>query len=176
MRKTILIILPIVFLFSVLIIRMNVNSDAHTDIVDSGHLYASWDTMEYDKCVAIWLIKRFVDTEAEFVFHPGGTEIQEGIVFDVPGADWSRQHRKCTSDCILETLTMDDPAALKMVKMAHDVELNFWQLDSFPEAQKSFQEVMTMLEKEMTHKERIDEILKYFDQMYLSLKENQKSN
>src|SRR4030042_5635946 len=65
----------------------------------NAHIYASWDLMEFDKCVSAWLIVRFVDSDAEFVFHPQGTEVAEGVVFDVPGAEWSRKHRQCTSDC-----------------------------------------------------------------------------
>ena len=136
----------------------------------NSHIYASWDKMEYDKSVAIWLIKRFYDKEATFVFFPSETVIEEGTVFDVPGAAWSRQHRKCTSDCILDSMNIDDEAVEKIVKIAHNVELNFWQLDSFPEAQKSFEEIMTILNKSENMELRIQEVIKYFDEMYLSLK------
>ena len=136
----------------------------------SEHIYASWDTMEYDKCVAIWLIKRYYDTQAQFVFYPKDTDITEGIVFDVPGAAWSRQHRKCTSDCILEELKTTDPVVIKIVKMAHDVELNFWQLDAFPESQISFEEVRGISDSFGNMELCVEAVVKYFDQLYLSLK------
>ena len=96
---------------------------SHTPVTKSNeqdaakeHVYASWETMEFDKCVAAWLIVRFLDPEAEFVFFPKGTEITEGIVFDVPGADWSRKHRRCTSQCIWDSINKPDPAALFIFK------------------------------------------------------------
>lgn len=111
------------------------------------HIYASWDTMEFDKCVAAWLIVRFIDKNAEFVFYPQGTEISQGILFDVPGANWSRKHRKCTSQCILESIDKPDRAIEKIVSIASKVELNFWQLDRWPEAQECFYRVKKMTEE-----------------------------
>lgn len=171
MKKTLLLILPPLIIILIIFSLNKGKTDEINAQIQSNHTYASWDTSEYDKCVAIWLIIRFVDTEAEFIFYPNGTEIQEGIVFDVPGATWSRQHRKCTSDCILETYPSDDPAVEQIVKMAHDIELNFWQLDSFPEAQKSFQEVITMLDENKEKEKFLSQMLDYFDQLYLTLKE-----
>lgn len=135
-----------------------------------GHLYVSWDTMEFDKCVAVWLIVRFIDPEAEFVLHPQNTVIDEGVVFDVPGAAWSRQHRKCTSDCILETLEIDDPIVEEIVNIAHNVELNFWQLDSFPQAQKCFNDVLKITESTPDGSRCFEKTHKYFDELYNSLK------
>ena len=62
--------------------------------VSAEHIYASWNTTEFDKCVAAWLIIKFIDKDAKFVLYPQGTEITEGLVFDIPGAEWSRKHRK----------------------------------------------------------------------------------
>ncbi len=134
------------------------------------HVYASWDTMEFDKCVATWLIVRYIDPEAKFVLHPPNTVIDEGVVFDVPGAAWSRQHRKCTSDCILETLEIDDPIVEEIANIAHNVELNFWQLDSFPQAQKCFNDVLKITESTPDGLQCFEKTHKYFDELYNSLK------
>ncbi len=134
------------------------------------HVYASWDTMEFDKCVAAWLIVRYIDPEAEFVLHPQNTVIDEGVVFDVPGAVWSRQHRKCTSDCILETLKIDDPIVEEIVNIAHNVELNFWQLDRFPEARECFDDILRITESTPDGLQCLKKTRKYFDELYNSLK------
>lgn len=134
------------------------------------HVYASWDTMELDKCVAAWLIVRFIDKNAKFVLYPQQTEITEGIVFDVPGAVWSRQHRKCTSDCILESLSIDDPAVEEIVNIAHNVELNFWQLDRFPQANECFDDILKITESTPDGLQCFEKTHKYFDELYNSLK------
>ena len=52
------------------------------------HLYITWDRFEVDRCVAAWLIKRFVDPEAEFRLLPVGspTATGGGDAFEPAGA------------------------------------------------------------------------------------------
>lgn len=170
MKKTAMLIMFFGMIILVCLLLRKKAPENREEKTNMDHVYASWDVKEYDQCVAIWLIKRFYDTQAQFVFYPTGTEITKGIVFDVPGAVWSRQHRKCTSDCILEELKTKDSAIESVVKMAHDVELNFWQLDSFPDSRQSFQEVMQILDNEKDKNQFLEEIISYFDQRYSALK------
>jgi hypothetical protein len=136
------------------------------------HVYATWDVMELDKSVAAWLIVRFIDENARFVLHPQGTEIKEGIVFDVPGAAWSRRHRKCTSDCILETLDVNDPAVERIVAIAHHTELNYWQLDQLPEARKCFDEVQRICDTTPDSLQCLEKMIAYFDEIYSGLQDS----
>jgi hypothetical protein len=134
------------------------------------HTYATWDTMEVDKCVAAWLIIRFIDKEAKFVLYPQGTDIKEGIVFDNPGATWSRKHRMCTSDCILQTLDVNDIIVENIVEIAHNTELNYWQLDQFPLARKCFDEIQQIFEDTTDRSERLEKAIVYFDVLYGQLR------
>lgn len=154
-----------------LMIRPDTVAELKDQALDKGHIYASWDTMEFDKCVAAWLIIRFIDADAKFVFHPKGTEITKGTLFDVPGANWSRQHRKCTSQCILESMDNADAAIEEIISIAGKVELNFWQLDSWPEAQKCFYEVKQIMDQTPDPLECFEKTRVYFDRMYSDLKE-----
>jgi len=138
--------------------------------VSSGHIYSTWETTEFDKCVAAWLIIRFIDKDAKFVSYPQGIEITEGIQFDVPGADWSRKHLKCTSQCILETINNPDPAMKRIVSFAARTELNFWQLDSWPQAQKCFYDVKEIMEKNPDPKVCFEKTSIYFDSLYDDIK------
>ena len=167
MKKTIIIVVGIVLGLTALISTLSTKGP---DTEPDRHIYTSWDTMEYDKCVAVWLISRFYDTDAKFVFCPKETAVLKGTLFDVPGANWSRQHRKCTSDCVLEDIQIQDKHVEAIVRMAHNVELNFWQLDSFPDAQSSFQEVKQILESADTPEQAMDATGEYFDRVYQELK------
>lgn len=134
------------------------------------HIYVSWDTIEFDKCVAAWLIVRFIDEDAQFRFVPKNTQIVEGIPFDIPGVDWSRKHRKCTSQCVLESIDNPDPAVRRIVSIASRTELNFWQLDRWPEAQKCFYEVKEIMDQTPDPAECIEKTRLYFDMLYSNFK------
>lgn len=136
----------------------------------ADHLYITWDTMEFDKCVTAWLIVRFIDRDAQFRFVPKDTQITKGIPFDVPGAEWSRKHRKCTSQCVLETLDNADDAVEEIVSIASKVELNFWQLDRWPQAQRCFYEVKEIIDRTPDRAQCFERTRPYFDQLYRNFK------
>lgn len=140
------------------------------------HIYASWDSLEFDKGVAAWLIVRFRDPQAKFVFYPSGTDIDQGRLFDVPGAEWSRKHRQCTSDCIWESLSIQDPSAEQIVMMAHNIEINYWQLSQFPSAGKAYEDIRTIIEQSADPMEYIVKSRSYFDILYSSLQTNDSNN
>lgn len=165
--------LLVVFLLIGFIIQQSIFSTQPEGQVDSiNHTYASWDTMEFDKCVAAWMIIRFIDEDARFVFYPQGSEINREIPFDVPGADWSRKHRRCTSQCILETIDKPDPAIEKIVSIAGKTELNFWQLDRWPDAHKCFYEVKEIMDQNPDPGECLEKTFSYFDELYSSFKKD----
>lgn len=167
MKYVLLIICIIILvLLGILLIKQDEPSVVQGQSASAGHVYASWDIMEFDKCVAAWLITRFIDKNAQFIFYPQGTEIKEGIVFDVPGAEWSRKHRKCTSQCVLESIKNPDPAVQKIVSFAGKTELNFWQLDRWPEAQKRFYEVKEIMDNTPNPAECFRKTNIYFDALY----------
>lgn len=169
-----LVFILVLALLVVLAVRYNQPPSAETtaESPEVQHVYATWDTMELDKCVAAWLIIRFIDKDARFVLHPQGTEIREGIVFDIPGATWSRKHRKCTSDCILESIDVNDPAVEKIVVIAHHTELNYWQLDQLPEARKCFDEIQEIFDTTPDRLQCLRRTIVYFDEMYDGLQPN----
>jgi hypothetical protein len=140
------------------------------------HTYATWDTIEVDKCIAAWLIVHFIDKDAKFVLYPQGTEIKEGIVFDNPGAAWSRKHRMCTSDCILQSIDVNDVVVEKIVEIAHQTELNYWQLDQFPLARKCFDEIQRIFEGTTNRLECLEKAIEYFDVLYNQLRQQSGSN
>jgi hypothetical protein len=136
----------------------------------------TWDTMEFDKCVSAWLIVRFIDANAQFAFVPQGTEVVTGMPFDIPGAEWSRKHRKCTSQCILESINNPDPAIGKIVSIASETELNFWQLDRWPEAKECFYEVKAITDAAANPADCFEKTRPYFDRLYNEFKEKPELN
>ncbi len=77
-----------------------------------------WMTREkakVDRIACPWLIRKFIDTDAEFVFLPHDTDwsaITDGMVFDVPGAELGHHGEHCSFDAIIARYGLDHDAAL----------------------------------------------------------------
>jgi hypothetical protein len=77
-----------------------------------------WVTRErpkVDRIACPWLIKRFVDPEAKFLYVPADevtavAEREGAIPFDVPGADLGHHGDECSFDAIIRTYRLTDPA------------------------------------------------------------------
>jgi hypothetical protein len=82
-----------------------------------------WVTRQFakvDRIACPWLIKRFVDPTAEFVFLPQETDwqaISDGTVFDVPGCELGHHGSECSFDAIMKKYQLDDPALVALAKI-----------------------------------------------------------
>jgi len=73
-----------------------------------------------DRIACPWLIRRFIDPEAEFVFLPSETDwgqLTDGIVFDVPGCELGHHGPNCSFDAIVGKYDLDDAALAEMAKI-----------------------------------------------------------
>lgn len=77
-----------------------------------------------DRVACPWLIERFVDSEAEFLFVPRNSvgvvaEREKAIPFDAPGSGAKLGHRedRCTFDAIIEDYGLTDPALFELAKI-----------------------------------------------------------
>jgi len=77
-----------------------------------------WITREspkIDRIACPWLIRNFVDREAEFIYVPAEMVREkakdlDAIPFDIPGVEFSHYEDKCTFDYIIEKYKLTDPA------------------------------------------------------------------
>ena len=91
-----------------------------------------WVTREkarVDRIACPWLVSRFVDREATFVFVPAGdvmktAERRSAIPFDVPGVELGHHGARCSFDAFLDTYKLDDPAlrALALIVRGADTD------------------------------------------------------
>lgn len=99
-----------------------------------------WVTRErpkIDRLACPWLVARFVDPTAEFLFVPAdrvaAVAAETGAVpYDVPGVELTHVGEKCSFDAFLIRYGLDDPAlaALAVIVRAADTD----RLDLAPEA------------------------------------------
>jgi len=81
-----------------------------------------WVTREnvhVDRVACPWLIKRFVDPRAEFVFVPAEkiaevVEKEKAIPFDAPGVELGHKGDRCSFDAVIEKYRLNDPALLDL--------------------------------------------------------------
>lgn len=90
-----------------------------------------------DRVACPWLLQRFVDSEAEFLFVPKSlvNEIAEregAIPFDTPGAELGHRDRLCTFDVIIQEYDLVDKALLRMAKIVNAADTD--RLDNDPMA------------------------------------------
>src|SRR4030095_1618991 len=77
-----------------------------------------WITREkikVDRVACPWLIKKFIDADAEFVFLPRDTEwarIEDGTVFDVPSCELGHHGEDVSFNSILKKYNLTDPALI----------------------------------------------------------------
>ena len=91
-----------------------------------AHLYSTGSSLEVDRCASAWLIKRYVDKQAEFMFFPEESLISQGIVFDRPEGNLHRSHNKATFEVIMAEYGISVPAVQVIAGIIHDIEVNFW--------------------------------------------------
>ena len=77
-----------------------------------------WVTRErarVDRIACPWLISRFVDRDAVFLFVPGDQVMavakrENAIPYDVPGVELGHHGDRCSFDAFLDKYKLDDPA------------------------------------------------------------------
>lgn len=132
-------------------------------------VFVTWQGFEADKLACIWLVKRFVDPHAEFKFLPSGSEIKEGIPFDVPYGNLRRTATRPTFSQFLSHYRLNDPKLKKLEKFIHEVEINTWGAFSCPQSEEISQFVKRLLLTTSDEKEIIARSLLFFDEAYAAL-------
>lgn len=81
-----------------------------------------WVTRErpkVDRVACPWLIRRFVDPDAEFLFVPAGevmatAELTGATPFDVPGVELGHHGDECSFDAIMKKYDLAEPALQRL--------------------------------------------------------------
>jgi len=89
-----------------------------------------WVTRErakVDRIACPWLIKRFVDSEADFLFVPGDRVLQvakeqNAIPFDSPNVELGHHGEECSFDAIVHKYGLKEPALLELAKVVRGAD------------------------------------------------------
>ncbi len=88
-----------------------------------------------DRVACPWLIKRFIDSEAEILFVPKSkiqetAERENAIPFDAPGVEYGHHDGKCTFEVLIEKFDLKDRGLLRLAKIIHAADTD--DIDSDP--------------------------------------------
>jgi hypothetical protein len=95
-----------------------------------------WITREspkIDRIACPWLIKNFVDKEAEFIYVPKEQVFEKAaalnaIPYDLPGAEYSHYDNECTFDYIIKKHSITDPALLLIATIVRAADTDSFHL------------------------------------------------
>ncbi len=99
-----------------------------------------WVTRQYvhvDRTACPWLIKRFVDPKAEFIFVSVDrieevVKKEKAIPYDAPGVELGHHGDKCSFDAVVEKYKIKDPAVLELAKIVRTADTD--KAEASPEA------------------------------------------
>ena len=99
-----------------------------------------WVTRErpkIDRIACPWLIRRFVDPEAEFLYVPTPDVKQvagerEAVPYDIPDVEFSHQGEQCSFDAFLKIYHLQDPALDEVAVIVRGADTN--RLELAPQA------------------------------------------
>jgi hypothetical protein len=81
-----------------------------------------------DRVACPWLITRFIDSEAEFLFVPAsqiGKVVKEtdAIPFDAPGVELGHAEGRCSFESIILKYGLKEAGLLRMAKIIHSADV-----------------------------------------------------
>jgi hypothetical protein len=83
-----------------------------------------------DRIACPWLIRRFIDPDAEILYVPAGdvlavAEAQGASSFDSPGARYDHRGGKCTFEVLIDDYDLGgDPALVRLARIVHAADID----------------------------------------------------
>ena len=79
---------------------------------------------EIDRVGSAWLIRKFIDSKAKFIFHKTIPTSRRVVSFDMLDADFTHRGDDCTFETLIKSFGIRDKAAHKIGEMIHDADLD----------------------------------------------------
>lgn len=96
--------------------------------------WATRASIHIDRSASAWLIGRFVDPDAEFVFVTGPEDVPTGAVpFDMRGVEFGHHGSDCTFETLLRRHDLADPVLWRIAEIVHEADIDDARFDA-PEA------------------------------------------
>jgi len=86
--------------------------------------WVTWENIGVDRMACGWLIRRWVDPNAEFSFIPRAEKVlpKNGEPFDIPGARYSHHGGHCTFYAIVRENKIEDPILARIAQIVDEAD------------------------------------------------------
>jgi hypothetical protein len=137
----------------------------------AGKIWVTRSGVFVDRIASAWLIRRYIDPDAEFKFLPARDSRKPGnneVRFDMFDAEFEHEGGKCTFEVLCERFCISDPAVRAIGEIVHDIDM---KEDTFgrPETAGVESLIKGLAQLTSSDVERIDQGLRLFDQLRLAL-------
>lgn len=86
--------------------------------------WVTWEHVMVDRMACAWLIRRFIDPQAEFLFIPAGHKPPDGAEpFDIPGVRLSHRRGHCTYHTMLREYNLKDPVLHRIAQIVDEADI-----------------------------------------------------
>ena len=87
--------------------------------------WVTWEQVGVDRMACAWLIQKYIDPEAEFLFVPlGESVLPEGAEpFDIPGVRLSHHQGHCTFHTMLDEYKLTDPILKRIARIIDEADI-----------------------------------------------------
>jgi hypothetical protein len=88
-------------------------------------IWVTWENIGVDRMACIWLIRRWIDPKAEFIFvHADSKELPKGAEpFDIPGARYSHHRGHSTFYTLLKEHKLKDSILDRIARMVDEADI-----------------------------------------------------
>ncbi|MGH6946995.1 MAG: chromate resistance protein ChrB domain-containing protein [Kiloniellales bacterium] len=92
-----------------------------------GSLWVTRGRPKIDRIACPWLLLRFVDPAARFLYVPtakvfGVAEERGAVAYDIPGADFAHVGERCSFDAFVERYDLRDPALIQLAEIVRGAD------------------------------------------------------
>jgi len=86
--------------------------------------WVTWENIGVDRMACTWLIRRWVDPQAEFSFIVNGAKasLNDGEPFDIPGTRYSHHGGHCTFYAILKEQKISEPVLARIARIVDEAD------------------------------------------------------
>ena len=89
-----------------------------------GRVWLTRPRPEIDRVGSAWLIRKFIDPKAKFVFGIQRSSNRRVLTFDMLDGDFSHDGDDCTFETLIRRFGIEDKALAKIAEMIHDADLD----------------------------------------------------
>jgi hypothetical protein len=76
-----------------------------------------------DRIASAWLIKRFIDPDATFIFAPPTEFPSDAVPFDTPGVELTHHGEDCTFETLVKRARLRDRRLSRLAELVHEADL-----------------------------------------------------